>query len=72
VIKKHEKKGSGVIFCEYVARCKRSREAALLCYCGLSTAIKISAILFDDKNLELFKILALAMPFGSVFGLSPR
>jgi hypothetical protein len=76
VIKKHEKKGSGVIFCEFVARSKKSREAALLGYCGLGTAIKtcikMSAILFDDKNLELFKGLALAMPFSSVFYPSPR
>ena len=72
MIKKHEKKGSGVIVCEYVARSKKSREDALLGYCGLRTAIKMSAILSDDKNLELFEVLALAMPFGSVFGLSPR
>jgi hypothetical protein len=47
------KKRSSVIFCEYIARSKKSREAALLCYRGLGAAIKMSAILFDDKNLEL-------------------
>jgi hypothetical protein len=46
------KKRSSVIFCEHVARSKKSREA-LLCYRGLGAAIKMSAILFDDKNLEL-------------------
>jgi hypothetical protein len=27
----------------------------LLGYCGLGTAIRLSAILFDDKNLELLR-----------------
>jgi hypothetical protein len=59
-------------FHEYVAR--DSREAASLCYCGLGTAIKMSAIPFNDnKNLELLR--GLPWPcqgFGNVFGLSPK
>ena len=30
-------------------------ELLLLGYCGLGTAIRLSAILFDDKNLELLR-----------------
>ena len=52
------KKRSSVIFREYVARSKKSREAALLCYRGLGAAVKMSAILFDDKNLELLGCLS--------------
>jgi hypothetical protein len=57
VIKKHE-------WCDFLRICRKNpREAALLGYCGLGSAVKVSAILFnDDKNLELLRGLALAMP----------
>jgi hypothetical protein len=47
---------NGVIFCEYFARTPEN--PLLLCYCGLGTAIKVSAILFNERQEGL----ALAMP----------
>jgi len=49
-----------VICCEYVAR---TPEKLLdLANCGLGTAVKMSAILHDVKNLELLRSLPWAMP----------
>ena len=47
---KRKRTKTGVICCEYVAR---TPEKLLdLAICGLGTAVKISAILRDVKNLE--------------------
>jgi hypothetical protein len=66
------KKESGVNFCEYPARIQEN--LLLLGYCGLGTAVKVSTILFDDKNLEYIKGLTLANARDPAmfFGLSPR
>ena len=54
VIKKHEKeRKTGVICCENVTRFPE--KLLDLGYCGLGTAVKLSANLPDDKNLELLR-----------------
>jgi len=61
VIKKHEKKKkrTGVICCEFARTPERLLDLAI---CGLGTAVKMSANLCDDKNLELLRSLPRAMP----------